>query len=86
MSSGVIGPYKDYLITYPMYQQDPKKHKSFEEVWPDINDFMRLRDRKSADQMAKNAAAALLSFPSANKQPKWLQEIFSGNTEHPSKR
>lgn len=81
MSSGLIGPYKDYILTFPLIQQDPKKKKTFEQAFPDIDDFMRLRDSKSEDVMAKNAAAFMLSKSVAegNKgPPKWLIKAMNG--------
>ena len=80
MSSGLVGPYKDYILTFPLYQQDPKKKKTFEEVFPDINDFMRLKDSKNLTQqeIAKNAASAMLGMRGADGAPAWLKKAMNG--------
>ena len=82
MSTGLIGPYRDYILTFPLYQQDPKKKKSFEQVFPDINDFMKLRDSKNDHTIAQNAASFLFSNKVAEGSkgpPKWLINALNGD-------
>ena len=81
MSTGLVGPYKDYILTFPLIQQDPKKKKTFEQVFPDINDFMRLKDSKSETAMAMNAASSALGKDIAEGSkgpPKWLLKAMNG--------
>ena len=76
MSSGTIGPYKDYILNFPLIQQDPKRRKEFQEVYPDIWDFMQLRDRKNPtdQEKAKASLLAMAAMPAADGSgpPQWL--------------
>ena len=80
MSTGAVGPYKDYLLTFPLYQQDPKRKKTFEQIFPDIDDMMRLRDSRNPtpQEMAKGAAATVLGMPGFEGAPSWLKQAISG--------
>lgn len=80
MSAGVVGPYKDYILTYPLYQQDPKRRKSFEQAFPEVNDFMRLRDRhnRTDKEIAMSAASSLLGMAGAEGAPEWLRKAMQG--------
>lgn len=83
MSTGAVGPYRDYLLTYPLYQQDPKKRKTFEQVFPDINDMMRLKDSRNPteQEQARMAAATMLAMPGFESAPKWLKQAMSGGAD-----
>ena len=80
LNVGFVGPYKDYLLGFMSLQQDPKKKKSFEEIFPDINDFMRLKDHRNVtqDEMALQAARAMLSMGDSSGAPEWLKRAASG--------
>lgn len=80
MSTGAVGPYKDYILTYPLIQQDPKKRKSFEEVWPDINDMMKLKDHRNLTEQEQSIAAAraMLAMRGSENAPAWLKKLATG--------
>ena len=80
MSVGAIGPFKDYILTFPLYQQDPKKRKSFEEVFPDINDFMKLKDHRNVTEEEQSIAAAraMLAMRGSENAPAWLKKLATG--------
>ena len=79
MNTGFVGPYRDYMLAFMGFQQDPKKRKTFEELFPDVNDFMKLKDhRDHSANMAMQAAAALLGMPGGNDAPQWLKKAASG--------
>ena len=74
MSSGVIGPYKDYILNFPLIQQDPKKRKEFNQIYPTVWDFMHLKDSSSKEEKDKAALRAMLSLRHAEDSgpPQWL--------------
>ena len=80
MSVGAVGPYKDYILTFPLYQQDPKKRRTFEEVFPDINDLMKLKDHRNLTEHEKSVAAArtMLSMKGSANAPAWLKKLATG--------
>ena len=80
MSVGAVGPYKDFLLTFPLYQQDPKKKKTFEEVFPDINDFMKLKDHRNVTEHEQSIAAAraMLAMRGSENAPEWLKKLATG--------
>ena len=79
MNTGFIGPYKDYMLSFMALPQDPKKRKAFEQLFPHVNDFMKLTDHlaKNEYEIAMSAAAALLSMP-GDGAPQWLRQAASG--------
>ena len=80
MNTGFVGPYRDYMLAFMGFQQDPKKRKTFEELFPDVNDFMKLKDHRDRTEqdLAMSAAAALLSMPGNSDAPEWLRRAASG--------
>ena len=80
MNTGFVGPYRDYLLGFMSIQQDPKKRKTIEELFPHVNDFMKLKDHldQSDRELAISAAAALLSMPGNSGAPEWLKKAASG--------
>lgn len=76
MRAGLVGPYKEYVIAFSTTPQDPKKKKEFREIYPEIYDFMSLKDSRNQTRqdMAKQAAMALMS----EGMPAWLKESIQG--------
>lgn len=79
LSVGAVGPYKDYLLAFMGFQQDPKKKKSFGELFPDIDDFMRLRDHRqiSEAEKAQRLAQQMLMMGSEGA-PQWIIDKANG--------
>ena len=75
MSTGIEGPYKDYLIAFATTPQDKKQRKEFSKLFPEPYKFMTLHGAsrgKTKHEVAKQAAAALIS----SDAPAWLQEAI----------
>ena len=75
MSTGVEGPYKDYIIAYSTTPQDKKQRKEFPKLFPEVHKFMTLHGAsrgKTQRELAQQAAMALVN----SDAPAWLQEAM----------